>query len=180
MNQNLTKFKKTLVKRDSVIIASLMVIGIAAIAMVGHTPVITNGSFCVPSGSTYGSDTLKVNAPKTGMYYVWLHLETTEQLNSNLPSSISSPYNPLLIGIDNKNCFALGDGTNLPLNSWVWLNSLSTNPLIPLKVKLSRGIHIISISGVSESFDRLEIIPNNCIPNGDGSNCLSPLASPNL
>jgi len=180
MKQTIAQFKKTLLERDLIILLILLVVSIVAVVLVGHTPNTTNGTFCVPSGAPYGSDTLKVYAPKTGTYFVWLHLETTEQLSSDQAPTASGSYNPLLVGVDNQNCFAVGNDTNLPLNSWVWINSISTNPLIPFKVTLSRGIHIISISGVSESFDKLEIIPSSCVPTGDGTNCFSQQGTPNL
>lgn len=163
------KFRNRLLDRDAIFLLLLVVIGAIVLLTFGRqAPFTSASSFCKPVGINYGTDTFDIYAPENGSYLVWLHVETPMQIDFN---DLPDVYNPLLVAVDNKQCYTVGKNSVLPLNYWAWVDQLNTQPLQRFRVNLTRGLHAFTVTGSYISIDRVELIRNTCEPVQNGSNC---------
>jgi hypothetical protein len=165
------RFRNQLINRDLIFVGLLIVVGSVILLTVGKESSINYSTkYCRPTGIQSGSDSFSLYAPTSANYLVWLHLEVPMQINFN---DLPGVYNPLLVAVDNQQCYMVGNNQTLALNTWAWTDQLNANPLRRFRVQLSKGIHTFAVTGVYSSIDRLELVIGNCIPAGDGSNCAS-------
>jgi hypothetical protein len=116
---------------------------------------------CTAPATTYGTDTMTVNIPSAGTYYIWTRMQA--------PATTS---NEILLNVNNT-CFDVGNSTSIPnLNSWTWVNKSSTNNVISMA--LPSGNSTFTLTGIEGgvSVDRIEALTDDsCVPTDTGDNC---------
>ncbi len=150
-----------LIKHDLFIFTVLVVI-LGGLVLIGfqNTSSENESNFCRPYQAQSGTNTVSVNVPNSGDYYIWINVESPIQISFyTLPDT----YNPLLVGVDGNTCLKIGQGSNIALNTWTWVSSS--------KIALNKGDHIFTISGTTISYNQIKLIDSNCVPINDGTNC---------
>jgi hypothetical protein len=164
--------KNNIFTRDILLVCVLLIVTIVAAFNSFKQPNTSHlSNYCKPPSITNGTDTIKAYISQPASYVVWVHLETPMQIDFN--NDLPGVYNPLLVAVDNSNCYEVGGSETVALNTWTWINYLNTNPAKTFKINLNSGVHIFSITGSYASIDRLELLSNNCTPINNGSNCQS-------
>ena len=135
---------------------------------VGSTAINNSSNYCRVADNTGGIISVKSYVTNSTRYDIWVHFESPVQL---IYDQTSDMYNPLLLNIDNTNCYKLGGNSNFSLNTWVWINNLNTLPNQDFNVNLTRGNHTFAFSSNYVNIDRILLISNGCDPVGNGSNC---------
>lgn len=163
-------FKHIYLNRDLIIIVILVVVtGVIIFNNAANLKTSSPSNYCQPYGVSGGSTAIKMYVSKSTNYEVWVHLESPVQINFN--NNLPGTYNPLLIAVDNKNCYQAGANRVLNLNTWSWISySNSTNPKLS-RIYLAKGGHILTITSLFTSIDRVELLNSDCTPVADGSNC---------
>ncbi len=109
------------------------------------------------------SVTLSLNLSSGGIFKVWTRMLPT---GSNADS--------FYLQVDGGCSITVGDLVNLPVNSWLWINSTSGTS-IPLTMSLPSGSHVVRLIGREQNvrIDRLLFtLDQTCVPTGIGDNCL--------
>jgi hypothetical protein len=114
---------------------------------------------CAPS-PVYGTDTLSVNVPATGTYFVWTRLLSQDGVN-----------NQIMLSIDGGACSVMG--ASMSTNTWTWVNTTNGSST-PLSVPLTSGIHSIVLYGNQPGVgvDEIQLLTDStCVPSGTTNNC---------
>ena len=154
---------------------SVVLLFIALAAIVPPTVARATTGACSHPSTAYGTDTLTVNIPATGNYYIWSRL-----------AADSSADNNFMMQIDNSACYTVGTSPakSVPIyangasnlfmnNSSNWLNTDTSGNLL-IASGITSGSHTVEIIGNSPNLavDRLILTQDShCIPTGTGDNC---------
>jgi hypothetical protein len=118
---------------------------------------------CTPPSPSFGTDIMIVTIPVTTSYTLWTRIKAP-----------SSTNNSMLLQVDSTNCFILGGGSTLPLNTWTWVNSASGITSPSNSITLTQGTHTIELIGNNPdiAIDNIELLSDpNCVPAVLGTNC---------
>lgn len=111
-----------------------------------------------------GTDTLTVNAPTTATYRVWSRIMAPDATN-----------NTFLMQVDQTYCnVPVGGGTNIPANTWTWVNYQNGSSASTVDLNLASGQHTVTLAGqgAGVKVDRLIFTTDtSCVPTGTGDNC---------
>lgn len=118
----------------------------------------------------YGKVTGSFDIPNAGTYTVWSRIY-----------SKSTGSNSFLLDIDSTMCgTVIGGSSQLPINSWVWVDYKNGDTASKVTATLTAGSHSYTLYGRSDNLaiDRI-LFTSNCTPksNGDGSDCVGSASS---
>lgn len=158
----------------------LFMVASLAVSLGMFAPVFANGvasaatGTCTAPATDYGTDTLSVNVPATGSYYVWTRM-----------AADSTADNSYLLQVDSSNCFTVGNSSakNVPVyasgatehfanDSSNWIDTDTSASRV--QVSLSAGTHSIKLIGNAPNLvvDRLIFTQDStCTPSDVGQNC---------
>ena len=123
----------------------------------------------IPS-TNYGTDSLTLNVPSSGNYYLWIEMQS--------PASSSNSIEAQLNG---STCFNVGGNSNMPLNSWNWINYQDGSTSNIMSAQLSAGTNSLELIGIQPGImvNTVELLSDSsCVPSGSGSNCAPTNVSP--
>lgn len=123
----------------------------------------------IPS-TNYGTDTLTLNIPSSGTYYLWIEMQ----------SPVSSS-NSIEAQLNDSTCFNVGGNSNMPLNSWNWINYQEGSTSNIMSTQLSAGTNSLKLIGIQPGVmvNTVELLSDSsCVPSGSGSNCAPTNVSP--
>lgn len=122
------------------------------------------GTVCLTNPPTNSANaTLSLNLSGSGIFRVWTRMLPT---GSNADS--------FYLQVDGGCQITVGDLVNLPINSWLWVNSIS-GTTAPLRMSLGAGSHVVKLIAREQDvrIDRLLFtLDQTCVPTGIGDNCL--------
>lgn len=152
-------------KKQKLITSSLLfitlILGLAAMTVFGRTNPVA--AACTTPSTNYGTATMQISIPTAGNYRIWTHMLA--------PNANGDSY---LLEIDGGACYVVGDG-GVATNAWTWVDHQSGNTASKITVNLTAGTHTFKAIGREPSlkFDRIIAASDqNCIPNGNGDNCM--------
>ncbi len=118
----------------------------------------------LPTGN--GTATFTVSAPSTTNYRFWAHMY-----------SPSTGNDAMYLQIDNTLCqVTVGNSNAQPAGQFTWVDYQNGNTASKINVSLTAGNHTIELAGLDAGVgvDKVMLLTDtNCVPTGDGSNCVS-------
>ena len=156
------KLFRTLLSTAITLFAAAIVTGLSAM------PVSAAG--CATPNPNFGVVTQTATVDTLGTYYIWSRMK--------VPSTAAAAY---LLDVDGANCYTVGGGTSLALNSWVWVNFQSGITTNRISKSLTVGSHTLKYIGNADGvgLDKiLLVLDANCTPTGLGDNCLATTVTP--
>ncbi len=154
-----------IIKKFIVVVIAPLIIAISFIL----TPNIASAAACT-NASNYGVATMTVNVPAAGDYRIWSRMK--------VPSSVASSYQ---LEVDGNTCWQVG-GTNVPVNTWTWVDWSSGNSAQKVNYIFTAGNHTLKLIGssVNVQVDKVILLGSGELcsdkgttPTGDGTNCAS-------
>lgn len=130
------------------------------------TPPPTQGGSSTPCSTTttpattYGVVTQTVNVPTAGVYRVWSRVKAA-----------SSSANSYYFTTDSHCYYNIGDSTNLPANTWQWVDYKDGSTSAVVNVSLTAGTHTFKYIGreANVQLDRILLLGDlSCVPTGVG------------
>lgn len=118
---------------------------------------------CSIPTTNYGTDTLTLNIPSTGQYYLWLNMQA--------PSTSS---NSIEVQLNNSSCFTAGGSSAMPLNTWDWINYQGGSSSNVMSAQLNGGTNTVELIGIQPGVmvSNVDLLSDgSCIPTGSGTNC---------
>lgn len=135
--------------------------------MVIARPQQTSAAACAPSGDR-GVVTHTLTDVTAGTYRIWSRMMSAGGGNDSYFIEITRNSN------NNKDCFVVGDSTQISSSNWTWVdyqNGSSSNKLnysFP-----ANGSYTVKLIGREDNvkLDRVMFLSNGCTPTGNGDNC---------
>lgn len=158
------KFKKIIISG----LITLLVIGLTLVGVLVNPSTAQAASCSLPS-SNYGTDTINLNVTASANYTLWVLMQAPATNANSVESQI-----------DGSTCFNMGGSSNMPVNTWTWVNYQNGQVGTPVTTYLSAGNHsleLVGSNGVSVS-SVLLLSNSSCIPTGNGSNCQPVVVNP--
>lgn len=126
---------------------------------------------CAGFPTDKGTVTSSVTTATSGTYYIWSRNRST-----------ASGSNGYYLQIDNStsNCFTVGD-TNIPTNTWTWVNYQNGSTSSRMSVSLSSGSHTFKLYGLDANLQVDKVLfttDSVCSPSGTGDNCANSTTDP--
>ncbi len=128
------------------------------------SPAGATAATCSNLTTSLGTDTVSVSIPSYGTYRVWVRELATASNASNFYLQIP----------DAGLCAVSMGGSNLPTNTWTWVDYSAGNSSAVVNATLSSGSHSVELGGQSSGveLDKVMLLSDaSCTPTGDGSNC---------
>ncbi len=131
----------------------------------------THAQTCTNTPTSSDTLTSTFSVPETNTYTVWTRLLAPDSTN-----------NSVYLQIDGGCAFNVGDSSNIPANTFTWVNYQDGNSGSLVQVNLSPGTHTLTLTeregGVG--VDAVIVTTNaSCVPSGTGTNCaITPTPTP--
>jgi hypothetical protein len=117
---------------------------------------------CATPATDLGTLTLTLNVPADATYTIWSRIMAPDTTN-----------NAVDLQVDTTDCFSVG-GTNIPANSWKWVNYANASESTIASMALTAGNHTLKYIGTKPgvSLDRVILTSDaSCTPTDMGNNC---------
>jgi chitodextrinase len=147
-----------------------MVLALSVLTLVLSTTKAQAAAGACPT-PVYGTDTLQITVPTTGVYTVWARMQAPDITNNAFDLQIDGTTDAGGI-----TCFSAGGGT-MSTNTWNWVNYHDgvSNSAHLMSVSLTAGTHNLLLLGSMPgvSVDRVELLGagSTCSPLGLGDLC---------
>lgn len=150
------KFEKSL------FIGAALVLTFALMSMVSGN-VTSVKAACPALTGTYGSVSSTVTVPADGTYTIWSRIQAPDATN-----------NSLFLEVDGNTCGVVVGDSEIPANTWTWVNYRDGNTSGILTVSLTAGTHTLAFFGreTGVKLDKMLFLADQtCVPSETGENC---------
>jgi uncharacterized membrane protein YgcG len=143
-------------------IAAVGILGAAGLFALGTTSV---DAACTQLPTTGGAASFTITAPEAGSYRLWTRLY-----------SPSAGSDSIYARIDDTHCqIVVGDSALAKAGEFTWTDYQKGQPTDKITVDLAAGDHTITYAGLDGGVgvDKILLLTDmNCVPDGEGNNCL--------